>query len=170
MWSSGDSDPNWIESPLRPVLKAIFENLEGYQTAFLGYILYELGVIDAPRRLELPEELGHVALRSPEGVLFVISFSQEKGIRFHFPDEPNSYDFRGSFLRGFFHYTGDFRWLLEEAEITPDDNTFGTSPLRWWDGVNKVKAAQIKSYEAEHGSTLTITEDRIGIFIWNPPQ
>jgi len=102
MWWSSEEDPLFHLSKSFEYLKQLNELMNGYETYMTGYVLRQTRIVSELelKRMRLPEQNATYVLNAPEGKKVLLDLSQEKGIRFLFPIEDTSKEYRERFLRG----------------------------------------------------------------------
>jgi len=98
MWWGNENEPYFHQSKTYEILKEMYELLRGYESYMLGYILRQLGITEELNRVKLPDKPSSLTVIGPEDKNIIIDFSQEKGIRFLFPVEKTSKEYREKFL------------------------------------------------------------------------
>ncbi len=102
MWWSTESDPTFHNSKTYEHLNKMYQILKGYETYIAGYVLRQTRIIQEVKlqRMKLPENPVTYVINAPEGKQVLLILSQEKGIRFLFPVNNTTQEYRERFLRG----------------------------------------------------------------------
>lgn len=103
MWWAAHPGESFRESPAFALYDQIFHELSGLEAEGFALILLELGLIEHPEdftALPHPERL-EIPLEGPEGVRFLASFVDGRGVRFHFPVQSTLPEYRDAFLNLF---------------------------------------------------------------------
>ena len=86
LWWRAPGDDSFAASRAGASFDRFVTALDGYTTYFLGSLAANLGIREDNARLALPPEL-LVPVETPGQCLVLLSASQEKGIRLHFPTD-----------------------------------------------------------------------------------
>jgi hypothetical protein len=85
MWLPSDEEPSFAASQTRREIGALYAAARGVETYLLAAVLRRLGAVEGQvLRVGLPAELTTFPVLGPEGRVFILSASAEKGIRLHF--------------------------------------------------------------------------------------
>lgn len=102
MWWKSDDDPTFHNSITYEHLNKMYQIFKGYETYLTGYILRQTRIKQEMQleRMKLPDNHVSYILAAPEGKYVVLDLSQEKGIRFLFPINNTTKEYRERFLKG----------------------------------------------------------------------
>lgn len=125
-WASGNEV--FSGSKTEMLLDRWCRRVDGLEAFFAAQLLEELGM-QRFEPLELPQEMLTIPVEGPDRIPMVVSFSAERGVRFHFHTKHTSPSQRELFLEYLFSYIN--LWLPQRREITPGPT------LKWWYTVNK---------------------------------
>lgn len=102
MWWSSENDPFFHASKTYEYLQKLNELMHGYETYMTGYVLRQTRITKEVelQRMKLPEQHATYILDAPEEKKVVLDISQEKGIRFLFPVNDTTKEYRERFLKG----------------------------------------------------------------------
>lgn len=125
MWWSESSDNVFHTSKSKESLDEIFECVKGYESYMFGYLLSEIKMkgFEEFQRVGLPADEKNFVIKGPEYLDIVISASQEKGIRFQFPKEIASYQYRERFLKQIQSSLQAFQVILMMQQAPKDEET-----------------------------------------------
>ena len=139
MWLPSTGEPLFTPSDTRKNITRVYQALSGIETFALADLLLRLEVVGGDtRRVALPEDLASFPVLRPDGQVFVLSASQEKGIRFHFHQSATT-AYRNQVLDGFVNYLAFRRRAVDLAGV-PLDEPGEQSPADWWDMMQRVVA------------------------------
>ena len=137
MWLPCKDDPSFSKSGITVRWTKIYESYKYIQSYIAADLLRYLGLIeDDINRMTLPEESDTITVQTDDNEQIIISFSQEKGIRFHF-SESTSYNKRLCFLDSFTTYCRAMKKLVEDNNWGLDTDHESDS---WWDATIKATA------------------------------
>lgn len=86
MWAPSPGDAVFSASPTLACIDRIYEAARGAEDVSFAEILHYLGALEhGIKDLVLPEESAVFPVVGKQGQSFLVSASEEKGIRFHFP-------------------------------------------------------------------------------------
>ena len=102
MWWQSDDDPVFHTSKTCDYLIKMYEVFKGYETYLTGYVLRQTRVVQELelKRMQLPDNHATYIITAPEGKNVVLDISKEKGIRFLFPIDSTTKEYRERFLGG----------------------------------------------------------------------
>ena len=102
MWWSTEGDPHFHTSGTFEHLSKLNELMKGYETYMAGYVLRQTRIIQEMelKRVQLPENNATYVIDAPEEKKVLLDISQEKGIRFLFPIDKVTKEYRERFLKG----------------------------------------------------------------------
>ena len=102
MWWSTEKDPFFHQSKSFEYLSKINEWMNGYSSYMTGYVLRQTKVLQEQelKRMLLPEQSASFVIEGPEEKKIILDLSQEKGIRFLFPMDNTTVEYRERFLKG----------------------------------------------------------------------
>src|SRR5262249_53653694 len=130
MWLPSPDEPKFAPSATRKNIGRVYKAAAGIESFTLADILRRLGVVEEEtRRLALPDELASVCTTGADEQVFVLSASQEKGIRFHFHESATP-AYRNKVLRGFVAYL-EFRRRAIKLSGVPLDEPEDQQPSEW---------------------------------------
>jgi len=139
MWLPSPDEPKFAPSATRKNIDRVYKAAAGIESFTLADILRRLGVVEEEtRRVALPDELASFCILGPDEQVFVLSASQEKGIRFHFHESATP-AYRNKVLRGFVAYL-EFRRRAVNLSGVPLDEPEDQEPSEWWGGMEHVLA------------------------------
>lgn len=125
MWWSENNDKIFHTSKSKESLDKIFECVKGYESYMFGYLLSEIKIKELKKfqRVALPANEQNFVVKGPEYLEIVISASQEKGIRFQFPKEKASHQYRERFLKQILSSLQAFQVILIKKQVPKDEET-----------------------------------------------
>lgn len=102
MWWSTDKDQLFHESKTYEYLSKLNELMKGYETYMAGYVLRQTRILQEQelKRMKLPEQHATFIIDAPEEKKVILDISQEKGIRFLFPIDNTTKEYRERFIKG----------------------------------------------------------------------
>lgn len=102
MWWSIEEDPYFHQSKTFEYLNKLNELMKGYETYMTGYVLRQTRILQEQelQRMRLPEQNATYVISAPEEKKVLLDISQEKGIRFLFPIDKTTKEYRERFLKG----------------------------------------------------------------------
>lgn len=102
MWWSTKSDPFFHKSKTFEYLNKLNELMNGYETYMTGYVLRQTRILQEQelKRMKLPEQHVTYIIDAPEEKKIILDISQEKGIRFLFPINETTQEYRERFIKG----------------------------------------------------------------------
>jgi hypothetical protein len=115
------------------LLDQIFTRVDGFESLLAAQILQELGMPQGDS-VELPDSMLSIAVSGPERIPMVVSFSAERGVRFHFHTTQTTPEQRDRFLEHLFAYLDENLPTLYFIDKTSND---AGPALRWWYSVRK---------------------------------
>jgi hypothetical protein len=137
MWLPSPSEPLFAPSGARRHIGRAYRAAVGIETFALADILRRLGAVgEDTRRVAVPDDLASFPVLGPDDQVFVVSASQEKGIRFHFHQSATP-EYRNKVLAGFVAYLG-FRRRSVNLSGAPLDESRDQNPAAWWGGMERV--------------------------------
>jgi len=137
IWAPSDEDPLFTKSQVTGRWTDIYETVQEIESYIAANILRNLGLSeDFVNRIELPDELNTIAVLAAGGIHIIISFSQDKGIRFHFPNTA-SLDYRLNFLD---RYIEVCKSLKKEIEVNNWSKDADQDSIGWWNSTLKIIA------------------------------
>ncbi len=132
MWWPGAGDGSFTGSRAFMLIDRAYRSLAGYETYVHAAIMRALGYEDdSIGRLGLPAEAETFPIEGPEGALFLLDISGEKGIRFLFPADRTSTAYRDAFWQVFSAYA-DFWNGAAKGRGFARDPADGPAPMVWW--------------------------------------
>lgn len=125
MWYSDANDNVFHTSNTKKSLDEIYECAKGYESYMFGYLLSEIKMkgFEEFQRVALPNDEKNFVVKGPEYKDIVISVSQEKGIRFQFPKETTTYQYRERFLKQIQSSLQAFHVILSLKQVPKDEET-----------------------------------------------
>ena len=137
MWLPSTGEPQFASSGARRHVGRAYKAVVGIETFALADILRRLGAVgEDTRRVAVPDDLASFPVLGPDDQVFVISASQEKGIRFHFHQSATP-EYRNKMLAGFVAYLA-FRRRSVNLSGAPLDEPRDQNPAEWWGGMERV--------------------------------
>lgn len=131
MWLPSPGEPRFAPSDARRQIGRAYRAAAGIETFALADILRRLGAVgEETRRVTLPAELASFPVLGPGEHVFVVSASQEKGIRFHFHQSATP-EYRNKVLAGWVAYLA-FRRRAVNLSAAPLDEPRDQDPAAWW--------------------------------------
>ena len=102
MWWSTETDPYFHQSKTFEYLNKLNEIIHGYESYMTGYVLRQTRIVQEVelKRMKLPVDHSTYIINAPEEKKILLDLSQEKGIRFLFPIEDTTQEYRERFLKG----------------------------------------------------------------------
>ncbi|NME71432.1 hypothetical protein [Flammeovirga aprica] len=148
MWWSNDGEEKFGESETLKTLTKLYDVFKGYETYLFGYILRQTRITESTelQRLSLPEESANFVLVAPENKLIMLNISQEKGIRFLFPTNETTKEYRERFLSGVLVDFLSTRLYLQQHQANEDEEMEPNS-YDWFNFMAKVTTEREKEGE-----------------------
>jgi hypothetical protein len=131
MWWADEEENNFQESDTYQLILNLFQVFRHYETAFLGYLLYHIGLTGEIGRAELPLQDKALSVIGPESKKILIVLSKEKGIRFLFPVQNTKRFYREQFLHALWVDFLAFRLSLQQQGVEKDEDK-DYNPLDWF--------------------------------------
>ncbi|MGK0619332.1 hypothetical protein [Meiothermus cerbereus] len=104
MWWAQEPGEQFHYSPTYDLFDRIYREINGLEMRAFALILLELGMIQEEYEFTastFSDSSVEIPVEGPEGVPIIISFSQHRGVRFHFHMERTSAEYRDLFLNLF---------------------------------------------------------------------
>ncbi len=104
MWWAEQVGEQFHYSPTYELLDRIYREINGLEVRAFALILHELGMIEEEYEFTastLTDSTVEIPVEGPEGVPILISFSQHRGVRFHFHTQRATPEYRDLFLNLF---------------------------------------------------------------------
>ncbi|MDX2005856.1 MAG: hypothetical protein SFU83_11310 [Meiothermus sp.] len=131
MWWAREQGEQFHYSPTFEHYDRLYREVSGLEFSAFAVILTEIGIIQDEEEVSkssLQDRNVEIPLEGPEGVPMIVSFSQQRGLRFHFHTGRTSHEYRDLFLQ----------LLIERIKLWK--KTFGskphtlldTPPMQWW--------------------------------------
>ncbi len=100
-WWLTEDKVSFEKSQAYKSIDVMYESCRGHEAYIYPDLLSHLGIIKGtpPSRLDLPEEDTTYVLKGPNRCKIILTISKEKGIRFLFPLETTSTEYRDSILQ-----------------------------------------------------------------------
>lgn len=142
MWWPSDQERCFTGSRIAGYIQSAYLNLRGYEWALLTTLAKHLELIeDRPGHfVKLPEELLQLSLQGPDDVIFLLSASQEKGVRFHF-HESTPVDYRNYFWKLYSEFCAEVRAQAGDHR-PPAAFRQESDPLQWLTTLTDMLASQ----------------------------
>ena len=123
MWWADNGGEKFGESETLNLLRKLYAVFKGYESCMLGYLIRQTRISEETelRRMSLPDSHKNFVLTGPENNKIVLDVSQEKGIRFLFPINNVSKEYRERFLRGVLVDFLSVRMSLEQNNVEQDE-------------------------------------------------
>jgi hypothetical protein len=139
MWLPSPGEPLFTPSETRKNIGRLYKTAVGIETFTLADLLRRLGMVgEETRRVAVPDALASFPILGPDDQVFVLSVSQEKGLRYHFHQSATP-AYRNKVLAGFVAYL-EFRRRAVNLSGVPLDEPRDQEPTAWWSGMEKVVA------------------------------
>ena len=131
MWWAKEQGEQFHYSPTFEHFDRLYREASGLEFSTFALILKEIGIIQDEEeftKTSVQDRSVEIPLEGPEGVPLIVSFSQQRGIRFHFHTGRTSHEYRELFLQ----------LLIERIKLWK--KTFSTKPhtmldspsMLWW--------------------------------------
>jgi len=122
-------------------------------------LLRSFGIPEAEKatRVALPATPVSFFVHGPEDAPAVFNASAQKGIRFHFPIQATTPEYRDRFWKLFAEYAETWRTGVDDNGW-PKDNVESPRPIHWWN-VHE----SLDGFPQEHG----YSETAVGVLIVN---
>ncbi len=148
MWWNESGDMVFHTSKTKEYLDKIYESVKGYESYILGFLLSEIKIkgFEEFQRVKLPADEKIFVVKGPEYVNIVVSVSQEKGIRFLFPKEIASHQYRERFLKQIQTSFQAFQVFLMMKQVPKDEETDENS-YDWYKFMTRVVEKKEKEGE-----------------------
>ncbi len=104
MWWATQPGEHFHYSPTFEIYDRLYRELNGLELRAFALILKEIGMIQEEYEVNtgtLTDSTVEIPLEGPEGVPIIVSFSQSRGLRFHFHMDRASAEYRDLFLNLF---------------------------------------------------------------------
>lgn len=104
MWWATQPGEQFHYSPTFELYDRLYRELNGLELRAFALILKEIGMIQEEYEVNsstLTDSTVEIPLEGPEGVPIIVSFSQSRGLRFHFHMDRTSSEYRDLFLNLF---------------------------------------------------------------------
>lgn len=143
MWWSNKGQEKFANSETLNLLTKLYEVFKGYESYLVGYLLRQTRITEEKelQRMNLPETSKNFVILGPENKLIILDISQEKGIRFLFPTEDTSKEYRERFLKGVLVDFLSTRMYLQKNELEEDELKEPNS-YDWFTFMSKVTVEQ----------------------------
>jgi hypothetical protein len=132
MWWAADDAERFQDSPCFRSWDAVYRALDGIESWVMAMLVGAVrpGEVKSTR-LAYPATPIQFFVQGPEQQDFVLSLSQEKGVRFHFNPEQCEPAYRDRFVASFAAFARALRFLVEQqaSELDPDREP---KALNWW--------------------------------------
>jgi len=157
MWWNEENDPIYYKSATKKYLEEIYTCIRGYESYIFGYLLSEIKMKDFEnfQRVALPAEEKSFVVKGPEYLDIVISVSQEKGIRFLFPKDKASIEYRSLLLSKIKTSFQAFQLLIEMKEA-PKDEVTDSNGYDWFNFMSRVIEKKEKEGEIDENLSIGI--------------
>ena len=154
MWFSEANDNVFYTSTSKKCLDEIYECVKGYESYMFGYLLSEIKMkgFEEFQRVGLPVDENNFVVIGPEYKDIIVSVSQEKGIRFRFPKETTSYQYRERFLSQIQSSLQSFQVILSMKQV-PKDEEADENGYDWYNFMTRVIEKKEKEGEI-NGDTV----------------
>lgn len=152
MWQPSKSDKLFSSSDVLKLWNDIYEITKTHWSYISADLLKTIGVAEQKvYRTNLPDEFSPFALKTTDGILIIISFSKEKGIRLHF-SEKTDYNYRINFLEDFLKYCTAWKdFMISLGRNNDEDLGFSN----WWKLTSKVAVEMEEKDEPEGVGIIT---------------
>jgi hypothetical protein len=154
LWSD-DMNPDILSTKCIKDIHRSFQALAGVESYVVAAIFRQLQLVESDvARMKLPSKTMTIPVVGPEDQNFILSVSEEKGIRFHFNPDLTSYDYRDAFWSVFAAYAESWKTdaTREQMEL---DYKKGTPPsLQNW--TNTIKMLYEHKQDVAEIGVLTI--------------
>ena len=146
MWSPAPSEPHFASSAARKYIGQAYVAAAGIETFVLGFLLQRLGVVgEETGRVALPETVARFIVLGRDGRPFIVSASQEKGIRFHFHQSTDA-EYRNQVLAGWVAYLAFLQRSVRLSGVA-FDKPREQDPALWWATMERAVVAMEDSGE-----------------------
>lgn len=141
MWWRGDG-PDFLGGPAHAALKRIYAAFDRRESYVMPTLVNDLGLAQVPgnQRIALPEGERTIPVSGPEHRKLVLTFGQEKGVRFFFDMKTTPPAYRDGFLGLFADYAEAFVETLAGCPRDPD----GPRPRRFWEWLERTSAGGMR--------------------------
>lgn len=130
MWWASEDDPFFTKSVITDNWIKIYEITKHIQSYVAADLLRHLGLVENDiNRMMLPDKIDSISILTNDNIKLIISFSREKGIRFHF-SEYTPYEYQLNFLDSFIDYCLTMKKRVELNKWETDADS-GSSD--WWE-------------------------------------
>ncbi len=131
MWWSTSEDPHFGSSKTKEYYHTIYENLDGFESIFIGMLVNSWNNKDEFSRVRLPDEERIFYCIGPENKKCLISLSQEKGFRILLNRQIVSTEYRHRLLRLVAKSIKFLKAGFKEREI-PMDEKIDPKPIDYY--------------------------------------
>lgn len=158
MWWAAREGERFHSSISQCKLLEAYEAMDGINTYLLAAIMRESGAVDDDKmgRVNLPDNMMTYPMKGPEDQLLLFSASAEKGLRFHFPIEDTTAEYRDNFWSAFAAYVSAWKREAIKRGFPLDPPPEDSSPLKWFKAL-----CQVMAIEENKGKTM----DKIGVVL-----
>lgn len=141
MWWRGDG-PDFLGGPAHAALGRIYRALDRRESYVMPALVTGLGLAQVPdgQRIALPETERTLPVSGPEHLRLIVTFGEEKGVRFFFDSTTTSPAYRDAFLALFADFAESFAEGLEGLPLDPD----GPRPRRFWEWTETTAAGGLR--------------------------
>lgn len=151
VWWDDGAGP-FRQSAAYEALDRAYRSFDRVRSYVMGHVARTAGLVDGDvppgARVALPGDLVTVPVVGPGGQRLLVSASEEKGVRFHFPVDATPPAYRDRFLRLYADYVGMWAGGLDTHGVLADD-TASPTPAEWW----ALAVAAVRHVEDEQGET-----------------
>jgi hypothetical protein len=155
MWWPVADDAAFSASPLRGVIRGVYEALDGIHSYVFADIVNVLERASDSMRIGLPARTASFRAIDREGRPLVLSAAAEKGIRLHLPQGATSAAQRLQMWTAFAAYVAAWRGVVRSAG-QPDDPPLTPRPLDWWTKTDSLVVGLEATSPATNVGTLEI--------------
>ena len=131
MWWAREQGEQFQYSPSFEYYDRLYREISGLEFSAFALVLLEIGIIQSEEefiRMTMQDPNVEIPLEGPEGVPMMVSFSQQRGVRFHFHTVRASHEYRDLFLQLFVERVKLWKKTLSFKPHTMID----TPPMQWW--------------------------------------
>ncbi|RIH86310.1 hypothetical protein [Calidithermus roseus] len=136
MWWAEQPGERFELSPTYGLIDRLYREISGLEFSAFAQLLIEIGMIQSEEEATaytFPDQTVEIPLQGPEGVPIILSFSQARGIRFHFHTQRTPPEYRELFLN---LALLRFKLWKKQPEIASLPR-LESPPLLWWQDLGK---------------------------------
>jgi len=132
MWFPSDIDKSFTHSDFRQSINRLYEQMAGIETYIVAEVLKMAQKIPTDiGRLALPDQLFLLPFKTSQDIPFIVSMSEEKGIRLHFAKMHSSAKDKMEVLVEFSNFSSLIKNTITMLGGELDEHEHH-KPIEWW--------------------------------------